>query len=479
VTDALIQLTLAEARDGLRRRDFSAVELTEAYLAQMTTVRSLNAYITETPDAAISGARRADERLKEGTAGALEGLPLAVKDNFCTKDVLTTAGSHILDQFRPPYEATVSQRLWDAGAVLLGKTNMDEFGMGSTTATSHFGATVNPLRRPSDGAAVIPGGSSGGSAAAVGANACVAAIGSDTGGSIRQPASMCGVVGVKPTYGRCSRWGLMAYASSLDQAGVVTRTVLDAAIVLTVISGHDPKDSTSAQISVPKFETAVGREIRGRRVGIPKEFRAAGMPSDVSEVWQDGVNRLQRAGAEVVEISLPHTRYALPTYYIIALSEASSNLARYDGVRFGLRHTTSSLDEMYEVTRAEGFGIEVKRRILMGTFAISSGYYDAYYLRAQKVRTLIRNDFLDAFRTVDAILVPTSPVPAFPIGEASNDPLAMWLIDVFTVPVNLAGLPAISVPVGTADDGLPLGLQIISKPFDEMGMLELAAHLTP
>jgi aspartyl-tRNA(Asn)/glutamyl-tRNA(Gln) amidotransferase subunit A len=477
VTADLTDLTLAAARDGLRTHQFSAVELTTAYLARMTDVRSLNAYITETPEIALSSATRADERLRSGTHGMLEGLPIAVKDNFCTKGILTTAGSHILYNFVPPYESTVTEKLWKAGAVLLGKTNMDEFAMGSTCATSHYGATLNPLRRPADGAAVIPGGSSGGSAAAVSAKSCVGAIGSDTGGSIRQPASMCGVVGMKPTYGRCSRWGMVAYASSLDQPGTITRTVRDSAILLHAICGTDARDSTSAPIEVPDFEAAVGNEIRGHRIGIPKEYNTQGTPSDVQRVWKSGIERLREAGAEVVDVSLPHTRYALPAYYIIALSEASSNLSRYDGVRFGLRVPGESLDEMYELTRGMGFGTEVKRRILLGTFSLSAGYYDAYYLKAQKVRTLVRNDFLSVFEHVDSLLVPTSPVPAFPFGEHTENPVAMWLIDIFTVPASLAGLPAISVPVGTAENGLPLGLQVIGKPFDEVEVFQVAEAL--
>ena len=470
---ALIDLTLADIRNGLAKGEFTATELTSAYLGRMAECRDLKAYITEVPDKALAAARNADLRWQAGTARPLEGVPLAVKDNFCTKGVLTTAASHILDGFVPPYESTVTDKLWNAGAILLGKANMDEFAMGSTSATSYYGAPKNPLRRPSDGAEVVPGGSSGGSAAAVAAKTCAAAIGSDTGGSIRQPASLCGVVGIKPTYGRCSRFGIVAYASSLDQAGPITRSVRDAAIMLTAICGHDPKDSTSAPVAVPDFEALLGKGVKGLRIGIPKEYRVAGMPADVERVWQDGVRRLEEAGATVVDVSLPHTKYALAAYYIIAMAEASSNLARYDGLRYGLRVPGKTLDEMYAKTRAEGFGAEVRRRILIGTFVLSAGYYDAYYAKAQKVRSLIRNDFLEAFKSVDALLVPTSPVSAFPFGEHSEDPVAMWLVDIYTITVNLAGLPAISVPGGLADDGLPLGLQVIGKPFDEATVLEV------
>jgi aspartyl-tRNA(Asn)/glutamyl-tRNA(Gln) amidotransferase subunit A len=463
----LIDLTLADIRNGLAKGAFSATELTSAYLKRMEESRDLNAYITEVPDKALAAAKEADLRRQAGTARALEGVPMAVKDNFCTQGVLTTAASHILDGFVPPYESTVTTKLWDTGAILLGKTNMDEFAMGSTSGTSYYGAPKNPLKRPSDGATVVPGGSSGGSAVAVAAKTCAAALGSDTGGSIRQPASMCGVVGIKPTYGRCSRFGIIAYASSLDQAGPITRTVEDAAIMLNAICGHDAKDSTSVPRDVPDFEALLTKGVKGLKIGIPKEYRVEGMPADVEKVWQDGIKRLEAAGASVVEVSLPHTKYALAAYYIIAMAEASSNLARYDGLRFGLRVPGKTLDEMYKNTRAEGFGAEVRRRILLGTFVLSAGYYDAYYAKAQKVRTLIKNDFLEAFKTVDALLVPTSPVSAFPFGEHSEDPVAMWLVDVYTITVNLAGLPAISVPGGLAADGLPLGLQVIGRPFDE------------
>jgi aspartyl-tRNA(Asn)/glutamyl-tRNA(Gln) amidotransferase subunit A len=470
---ALIDLSLAQVRDGLAKGAFSATELVSAYLARMAETKGLNAYITETPDLALEQAKAADQRRLAGTARPLEGVALAIKDNFCTKGVLTTAASHILDGFVPPYESTVTQKLWDAGAILLGKANMDEFAMGSTSATSYYGAPKNPLKRPSDGAEVVPGGSSGGSAAAVAALTCAAAIGSDTGGSIRQPASLCGVVGIKPTYGRCSRFGIIAYASSLDQAGPITRTVQDAAILLNTICGHDPKDSTSVPQPVPDFEALLNKGVKGLKIGIPKEYRVEGMPKDVERVWADGIKRLEAAGATMVDVSLPHTKYALAAYYIIAMAEASSNLARYDGLRFGLRVPGKTLDDMYRKTRAAGFGPEVRRRILIGTFVLSAGYYDAYYAKAQKVRALIRNDFLEAFKQVDALLVPTSPVSAFPFGAHSEDPVAMWLVDIYTITVNLAGLPAISVPGGLADDGLPLGLQVIGKPFDEGTVLEV------
>ena len=422
-------------------------------------------------------AEAADERLARGEALPLDGIPIAVKDLFCTKGILTTAGSHILDGFCPPYESTVTERLWRAGAVMLGKANLDEFAMGSSTTTSWYGPVENPWRRPGDNRPLVPGGSSGGSAAAVAARAALAAIGTDTGGSIRQPASFCGIVGLKPTYGRCSRWGVVAYASSLDHPGPMARTVRDVAIMLGVMAGHDPRDSTSAPVPVPDFEAALTGDIRGLRIGIPKEYRVDGMPGEIEALWQRGEEWLRAAGAEPVEISLPMTRYALPAYYIIAPAEASSNLARYDGVRFGLRVDGNSLDEMYELTRAAGFGAEVRRRVLIGTYVLSAGYYDAYYLKAQRVRTLIARDFANAFERVDCILTPTAPSAAFAIGENSDDPIAMYLNDVFTVPANLAGLPAISVPAGLSADGLPLGLQITGRAFDEETVLRAAEVL--
>ena len=480
---SLLALTLAEARDGLARKSFSARELTATYNDAVSEIESLNAYITPTPERALAMAEAADNRLAEGEALPLDGMPIAVKDLYCTRGVLTTAASHILDGFRPSYESTVTDRLWQSGAVMLGKTNLDEFAMGSSNTTSWYGPVENPWRRRGDNRPLVPGGSSGGSAAAVAARAALAATGTDTGGSIRQPASFCGIVGLKPTYGRCSRWGVVAYASSLDHPGPLTRTVRDAAIMLRAMSGHDPKDSTSAPVPVPDFEAALTGDIRGLRIGIPKEYRVEGMPAEIEELWQQGVEWLRAAGAEPVEIGLPMTKYALPTYYIIAPAEASSNLARYDGVRFGLRLEGDTLDDLYELTRAAGFGAEVRRRVLIGTYVLSAGYYDAYYLKAQRVRTLIARDFVTAFEKVDCILTPTAPSAAFAIGEKTQDPIAMYLNDVFTVPANLAGVPAISVPAGLSGDGLPLGLQITGRAFDEetvlcvAGVLESAAQV--
>jgi aspartyl-tRNA(Asn)/glutamyl-tRNA(Gln) amidotransferase subunit A len=473
----LTALSLAAARRGLRAKEFSARELTQAYLAAVEAVRPLNVFITETPERALAMADAADLRLARGEALPLDGVPIAVKDVFCTRDVLTTAGSHILDGFRPPYEATVTEKLWAAGAVMLGKVNLDEFAMGSSSTTGRYGPVENPWRRPGDNRPLVAGGSSGGSAAAVAARAALAATGTDTGGSIRQPASFCGIVGLKPSYGRCSRWGVVAYASSLDHPGPMTRTVRDAAIMLASMAGHDPKDSTSTPLPVPDYEAALTGDIRGLRIGIPQEYRARGMPAEIERVWQQGIDWLREAGAEPVEVSLPHTKYALPAYYIIAPAEASSNLARYDGVRFGLRVDGDSLDDMYELTRAAGFGAEVRRRVLVGTYVLSAGYYDAYYLKAQRVRALVAHDFAQAFEHVDYLLAPTAPSAAFAIGEMSDDPVAMYLNDVFTVPANLAGLPAISVPAGLSGDGLPLGLQVIGRAFDEAGVLRVAQVL--
>ena len=479
---SLTALTLAETRDGLARKKFSARELTESYVAALEAARPLNVFITETPERALTMAEAADQRLARGEARPLEGIPIAVKDLYCTEGVLTTAGSHILDGFRPPYELTVTEKLWRAGAVMLGKANLDEFAMGSSSTTSYYGPVENPWRRSpnrhlGDNQPLVAGGSSGGSAAAVAARAALAATGTDTGGSIRQPASFCGIVGLKPTYGRCSRWGIVAYASSLDHPGPMTRTVRDAAIMLRAMAGHDPRDSTSAPLPVPDYEAAMTGDIRGLRIGLPREYRADGMPQEIEALWREGADRLREAGAEPVEVSLPHTKYALPSYYIIAPAEASSNLARYDGVRFGLRVDGDSLDEMYELTRAAGFGAEVRRRVLIGTYVLSAGYYDAYYLKAQRVRALIARDFAAAFERVDCILTPTAPSAAFAIGENSDDPIAMYLNDVFTVPANLAGLPAISVPTGLSADGMPLGLQIIGRAFDEEGVLRVAEVL--
>ncbi|MGH7036976.1 MAG: Asp-tRNA(Asn)/Glu-tRNA(Gln) amidotransferase subunit GatA [Stellaceae bacterium] len=474
MSESLLALPLADLRDGLRRRAFSAAEVARAYNAAVEEAQPLNAYITPTPERALAMAQAADARLARGAARPLDGVPIAVKDVFCTKDILTTAASRILDGFRPPYESTVTEKLWQTGAVLLGKTNLDEFAMGSSNTTSWYGPALNPWRRSGDNRALVPGGSSGGSAAAVAAHAAAAATGTDTGGSIRQPASFCGIVGLKPTYGRCSRWGVVAFASSLDQPGPLARTVRDAAILLAAMAGHDPRDSTSAPVPVPDFEAALQGDIRGLRIGIPREYRAPGMPGEIEALWRRGIEWLSTAGAEPIEISLPMTPYALPAYYIIALAEASSNLARYDGVRFGLRVEGKSLDEMYEATRAAGFGAEVRRRVLLGTYVLSAGYYDAYYLKAQRVRTLVARDFAHAFERVDALLAPTAPSAAFAVGDTGDDPVAMYLNDVFTVPASLAGLPAVSVPAGLSADGLPLGLQVIGRAFDEATILRVA-----
>ena len=480
----LTDLTVAAAVAGLAAKDFTARELTEAHLAAVEAARPLNAFVTETPDLALKQADEADARRAKGEALPLDGVPVAVKDLFCTEGVLTTAASHILDGFKPPYESTVTANLRAAGAVMVGKTNLDEFAMGSANVTSYHGNVVNPWKATGDDRDRVPGGSSGGSAAAVAARCALAATGTDTGGSIRQPAAFCGLVGLKPTYGRCSRWGVVAFASSLDQAGPMTRTVRDAAIMLQHMAGHDPKDSTSSPRALPDFAAALTGDVKGLRIGVPKEYRADGMSPELETLWQQGIDWLKAAGAEVREVSLPHTKYALPTYYIIAPAEASSNLARYDGVRYGLRVPGNSIQEMYENTRAEGFGAEVQRRILIGTYVLSAGYYDAYYLKAQRVRALIARDFEQAFADVDAILTPTAPTPAFPIGERMDDPIAMYLNDIFTVPVNLAGLPGISVPAGLSTDGLPLGLQVIGRPFDEetvlrtAGVIEDAARFT-
>ena len=473
----LTRLTLAEARDGLRKKDFSAKELTEAHLGAMAAARGLNTFITETPELALAAAEAADIRLAKGSTCALEGVPLAVKDLFCTEGVLTTAASHILDGFVPPYESTVTKNLWEAGAVLLGKTNLDEFAMGSSNTTSYAGPVENPWHRQGDDRPLVPGGSSGGSAAAVAAGLCLGAIGTDTGGSIRQPAAFCGIVGMKPTYGRCSRWGVVAFASSLDQAGPMTRSVRDAAILLGAMAGFDAKDSTSAELPVPDYEAALEAGVRGLKIGIPKEYQLEDTSREIVELWEKGKAWLKDAGAEIVDVSLPHTKYALPAYYIVAPAEASSNLARYDGVRYGLRVEGKDLDDMYKKTRAAGFGQEARRRILIGTYVLSAGYYDAHYLKAQKVRTLIARDFNAAFEKVDVLLTPTTPTPAFPIGEKEDDPVAMYQNDIFTVPASMAGLPGISVPAGLDSDGLPQGLQLIGRAFDEATLLRTAAVL--
>ncbi|MET3892318.1 aspartyl-tRNA(Asn)/glutamyl-tRNA(Gln) amidotransferase subunit A [Bosea sp. OAE506] len=471
----LTRLTLTEARDGLKAKSFSATELTQAHIAAVEKARALNAYVLETPEHALKQAAASDAKLAKGEAGPLEGLPLGIKDLFATEGVRTTACSKILGNFVPPYESTVSGQLWRDGAVMLGKLNNDEFAMGSSNETSAFGNVVNPWRRTSSETPLVPGGSSGGSAAAVAADLCLAATATDTGGSIRQPAAFTGTVGIKPTYGRCSRWGIVAFASSLDQAGPIGKSVRDCAVMLRSMAGHDPKDTTSVDAAVPDYEKAVGRSVKGMKIGIPREYRLDGLNAEIDALWQKGIDWLKSAGAEIVEISLPHTKYALPAYYIVAPAEASSNLARYDGVRYGLREQGKDIVEMYEKTRAAGFGTEVKRRIMIGTYVLSAGYYDAYYVRAQKVRTLIKRDFDEAYAAgIDAVLTPATPSAAFGIGEkGSADPVEMYLNDVFTVTVNMAGLPGIAVPAGLDGQGLPLGLQLIGRPFDEETLFAL------
>jgi aspartyl-tRNA(Asn)/glutamyl-tRNA(Gln) amidotransferase subunit A len=480
----LNSLTIAGALEGLAKKEFSAVELAQAHLKAMEKHRDLNAYVVETPDKALAMAKESDERRAKGQVGTLEGISLAIKDLFCTDGVQTTAGSKILKGFKPPYESTVTANLWKAGAVMLGKVNMDEFAMGSSNLTSHFGGVGNPWRRRGDNKRLVPGGSSGGSASAVAARMALGATATDTGGSIRQPAAFTGTVGIKPTYGRCSRWGIVAFASSLDQAGPMARSVKDCALMLGAMAGHDPKDSTSVDLPVPDYTKALTGDVRGLRVGIPKEYRLDGMSPEIEKLWHEGAEWLKKQGAEIKEVSLPHTKYALPTYYIIAPAEASSNLARYDGVRFGLRVPGESLDEMYEKTRADGFGKEVRRRIMIGTYVLSAGYYDAYYLKAQRLRTLIARDFDRAFKNVDVILTPSTPSAAFAEGENTDDPIQMYLNDVFTVTANLVGLPGISVPGGLDSQGLPLGLQLIGRAFDEEtlfrvgGVIESSANFT-
>ena len=473
-------LTISEARDKLKSKDISSLELTNSCLSAIDAADALGAFVHKTPELAIEQAKRADERLKKENPPDLCGIPLGIKDLFCTKGVESQAGSRILENFKPEYESTVSQNLLDNGTVMLGKLNMDEFAMGSSNETSIYGNAINPWKIDDRG--LTPGGSSGGSAAAVAADLCLAATGTDTGGSIRQPAAFTGIVGVKPTYGRCSRWGVIAFASSLDQAGPMTKTVRDGAIMLEAMAGNDPKDSTSANIVVPNFEAMLTGDIKGKRIGIPKEYRLDGMPSEIEKLWSDGTEMLRQAGAKIENISLPHTKYALPAYYVIAPAEASSNLARYDGVRYGRRAALSSgdgINEMYEKTRAEGFGPEVKRRVMIGTYVLSAGFYDAYYNRARKVRALIKRDFDEVFADgVDAILTPTTPSSAFGLGEMSDaDPVQMYLNDVFTVTVNLAGLPGVSVPTGVDKSGLPLGLQVIGRPWEEGDMLNIAYSL--
>jgi aspartyl-tRNA(Asn)/glutamyl-tRNA(Gln) amidotransferase subunit A len=495
----LTSLTLSEARAGLAKKSFTSLELTDAHLAAIEAARALNAFVLETPDQARRMAREADAKIAAGEGGPLGGIPLGIKDLFATKDVRTTACSKILGNFVPPYESTVTSQLWRDGAVLLGKLNNDEFAMGSSNETSCFGPVVNPWRRRTravsarppegddakvgriefpefDNTNLVPGGSSGGSASAVAAQLCMGATATDTGGSIRQPAAFTGTVGMKPTYGRCSRWGIVAFASSLDQAGPIARSVRDASILMRSMAGHDPRDTTSVDRPVPDFEAAIGKSVKGMKIGIPKEYRLDGMPDEIEKLWTAGAEWLKSAGAELVDVSLPHTKYALPAYYIVAPAEASSNLARYDGVRYGLRVEGRNIIEMYEKTRAEGFGAEVRRRIMIGTYVLSAGYYDAYYLRAQKVRTLIKKDFEDCFsKGVHAILTPATPSAAFGIGEKGQaDPVEMYLNDIFTVTANMAGLPGIAVPAGKDSRGLPLGLQLIGRPFDEEMLFALA-----
>lgn len=473
----LTELTIAEAQAGLAAGDFTAVELTGAYLGAMEAARALNAYVLETPEKALAMAAASDARRAAGTALPLDGIPLGVKDLYCTEGVRTTACSRILADFVPPYESTVTSRLWADGAVMLGKLSCDEFAMGSSNETSAFGPVISPWRATGSQTPLVPGGSSGGSAAAVSARIAAGATATDTGGSIRMPAAYTGTVGIKPTYGRCSRWGIIAYASSLDQAGPIGRSVEDCALLLKSMAGPDAKDSTCADLPVPDFRAAVGKSVKGLRIGIPREYRVGGMPAEIEALWAEGAKWLKEAGAEIVDISLPTTPHALAAYYIVAPAEASSNLARYDGVRYGLRVPGDDIIEQYENTRAAGFGAEVKRRILIGTYVLSAGYYDAYYARAQKVRTLIKRDFEAAFDAgVDAVLAPATPTPAFPIGSnADASPVEMYLNDVFTVTVNLAGLPGMTIPAGLSGEGLPLGLQLIGRPFGEEALFSLGS----
>ena len=482
---AIAEMTLAQLRDAIRNKECSAKEATEEYLSRIEGAKELNSFVSVTADKALTMASASDAKVAKGEGGDLEGVPLGIKDLFCTEGTLTTAGSHILDGFIPQYESSVTSNLWRDGAVMLGKLNMDEFAMGSSNETSFYGPVVNPWRASGSDAKLTPGGSSGGSSAAVSARLCAGATGTDTGGSIRQPASLTGTVGVKPTYGRCSRWGVVAFASSLDQAGPIAQDVRDSAIMLKSMAGHDPKDSTSVDSPVPDYEAALGQSVKGLKIGVPKEYRIDGMPDEIERLWADGIAWMKDAGCEIVDISLPLTKYALPVYYIVAPAEASSNLARYDGVKYGHRADDfSDITSMYEKTRAEGFGAEVQRRVLIGTYVLSAGYYDAYYLRAQRVRKLIANEFGEAFKSVDLILTPSAPSAAFGLGEKSNDPVQMYLNDVFTVTGNLAGLPGASVPAGLDGQGLPLGLQLLARPFDEETMfkgmyaLEQAAGFT-
>lgn len=472
----LTRLTIAEAKDGLNKKEFTAVELTEAYIKNMEAKRNLNAFVCETPNKALEQAKASQTKIDRGEGGILEGISLGIKDLFCTKGIATTACSNLLKGFVPPYESTVTANLLKAGANFLGKLNLDEFAMGGSNETSAFGPVVNPWSKETP---LVAGGSSGGSAAAVAADMCAAATGTDTGGSIRQPSAFCGVTGIKPTYGRCSRYGIIAFASSLDQAGPIAKDVRDCAIMLNAMAGYDAKDATSANIETPDFEKFLGGNVKGMKIGLPKEYRVDGLNAEVAAYWDKAAAMLKDKGAEIVEISLPHTKYALATYYIIAPAEASSNLARYDGLRYGNRVDGAHLDDMYINSRSSGFGKEVQRRIMIGTYVLSAGYYDAYYLKAQKVRRLIRQDFIDAFKKCDVILTPTAPTAAFAIGDESmkKDPITMWLNDIFTVSVSLAGLPAMSLPIGLNSEGLPLGMQIVGKAFDEASVFEAASAL--
>lgn len=478
---ALTHLTIADALDGLKAKKFSAAELTEAHIKAVENSRALNAFITETPDLARAQAKASDARYAKGEAGLLDGIPLAIKDLYCTKDVLTTASSHILDGFKPKYESTVTANLWKAGANMLGKVALDEFAMGSSTTTNYYGNVINPWSKWNGKEftqKLVPGGSSGGSSAVIAARCAMGATGTDTGGSIRQPASFTGISGIKPTYGRCSRWGIIAFASSLDQAGPMARSVKDCTLMLQAMAGYDPKDSTSVDMPVPDWVKKLAPQVKGKKIGIPKEYRVDGIPAEIDALWMKAADWLKAAGAEIVEVSLPHTKYAVPTYYIIAPAECSSNLARYDGVRFGLREKADgSLIDMYKATRRAGFGKEVRRRILVGTYVLSAGYYDAYYNKALCVRAKIAEDFRKAFEQVDALLTPTAPSTAFVIGANEDDPVKMYLNDIFTIPASLAGLPCMSVPGGLGSDGLPLGLHIIGKPFDEQTVLDVSLAL--
>lgn len=473
----LTHLTIQEALNGLKKKEFTSVELTKAHITAAEDARSLNCYITETFDQALESAKASDARYAAGKSLPLDGIPIAMKDLFCTEGVQTTAASKILKGFKPPYESTVSSQLKRDGTITLGKANLDEFAMGSSNTTSAFGNVINPWKRKGDNKDLVPGGSSGGSAAAVAARIAMGATGTDTGGSIRQPAAFCGIVGIKPTYGRCSRFGIVAFASSLDQAGPFARTVEDCALLLESMAGYDPKDSTSVNRPVDDYMAGLNQGMKGLKVGIPKEYRIEGTNPEILKLWDKGIEMMKAAGAEIVDVSLPHTKYALQTYYVVAPAECSSNLARYDGVRFGLRVAGDNLIDTYEKTRAEGFGKEVKRRILIGTYVLSSGYYDAYYNKARKVRKLIWQDFIEAYKKCDVLLTPTAPTPAFAIGENTQDPVTMYLNDVFTIPASMAGMPGLSLPVGLSADGLPLGLQILGRPFDEATIFKAAAAL--